>query len=261
MRTEGLDPARSPAHLPATVIEFRGTSLPVRDDITRAHERAWARLACAGSWWTGEERVAIAAEARAAEDCAFCSEAKAALSPFSVEGEHTSVTQLPAPAIDAVHRVVRDSSRLTKSWVEKLASDGLTDAQYVELVGVVVTVMSIDGVCRGLGAALHPLPRPVPGEPKRVRPAPLEEGVAFVPMLTKALGDNADIFPGPIAPNVLRALSLVPDEVRQLRELGAAHYLPDKLVPAAGHAPGRALERSQIELVASRVSALNECFY
>jgi hypothetical protein len=40
----------------------------VREDLAAAHDRAWARLARAGTWWTGAERVAIAAEARRAEE-------------------------------------------------------------------------------------------------------------------------------------------------------------------------------------------------
>jgi hypothetical protein len=62
------------------------------------------------------------------------------------------------------------------------------------------------------------------------------------------------------AGNVLKALSLVPDALRQLQELSAAHYLP---LQEMMHFDTklRALSRAQIELVAGRVSALNECFY
>ena len=61
-------------------------------------------------------------------------------------------------------------------------------------------------------------------------------------------------------PNVLRALSLVPDAVRQLQELSEVHYLPmaDVVDPRA-RIPS--LSRPQMELLAGRVSALNECFY
>jgi hypothetical protein len=38
----------------------------VRPEVALAHRAAWDAIACAGSWWTGEERVAIAAQARAA---------------------------------------------------------------------------------------------------------------------------------------------------------------------------------------------------
>jgi|GEM_PF-1302685 len=56
-------------------------------------------------------------------------------------------------------------------------------------------------------------------------------------------------------------LSLAPDEVRTLKEMSAAHYLPLPLVRQAGNNGNRSITRSQIELVAGRVSALNECYY
>jgi hypothetical protein len=75
-----------------------------------------------------------------------------------------------------------------------------------------------------------------------------------------ATGPEADLYPRvPKVPNVVRALSLVPDEVRGLLDLSAAHYLsPAQMMDLSA---GRALDRLQIELLAGRVSALNECFY
>jgi hypothetical protein len=45
---------------------FPGSDLPVRSDLTKAHEEAWASIAGPGTWLDGERRVAIAAEARRA---------------------------------------------------------------------------------------------------------------------------------------------------------------------------------------------------
>ena len=61
--------------------------------------------------------------------------------------------------------------------------------------------------------------------------------------------------------NVIRAMSLVPDEVRTLNDLGAAHYMENRMVRDVSQSPARALDRAQIELIAARVSALNECFF
>ena len=60
--------------------------IPVRDDIPAAHRKTWERIASPGCWWTGAERVAIAAEVRAARDCALCDERKKALSPYGYSG-------------------------------------------------------------------------------------------------------------------------------------------------------------------------------
>jgi hypothetical protein len=86
-------------------------------------------------------------------------------------------------------------------------------------------------------------------------------GSAWVPWLAPDSAEARTLFEGrPRVPNVARALSLVPGEVRQLKELSEAHYLriDDVIDPRARM---RELSRPQMELVAGRVSALNECFY
>ena len=245
---------------------YADCAFPVRSDIPTAHRWAWSRLSSPGTWWRGEQRVAIADEVRAADRCKFCSERRDALSPAAVEGIHDSGQQsrcLPDAAVDAVHRITTDAGRLTRSFVAALAEQGVSDAAYVELVGVVVTVLSIDRFHRGIGAGLEALPAPEPGEPSRYRPPGAKPSAAFVPMISGrgAVGAEADLYHGlPSAPNVLAALSLVPDEVRQLHDLSSAHYLPTREIMRFDTRL-RAISRSQIELLAGRVSALNECFY
>ena len=79
----------------------------------------------------------------------------------------------------------------------------------------------------------------------------------------KSSGEDADLFPGPgPAPNVIRAMSLVPDAGRWLKELSAAHYLSMEAGEMLDFVNGKGpLDRSQTELIAGRVSAVNECFY
>jgi hypothetical protein len=233
----------------------------VRGDLPEAHQRAWDRLARAGTWWTGAERVAIAVEVRNAARCNACRERKQALSPAAVTAGHDAASALPASALDAVHRIASDPARLTRAWFARTREDGLDEGAYVELVGVVVTVISIDSFCRGLGVPLHPLPEPMTGEPSRYRPeAAVLEGawVATIPA-SGARGAESDLWSPGRTGNVIRALSLVPDEVRTLSDLGAAHYLPfDRMMDLRA---ARAIDRMQMELLAARVSALRECFY
>ena len=123
-------------------------------------------------------------------------------------------------------------------------------------------MVSIDAFHTGLGLPLEPLPAPTSGEPSGYRPASAVGGMGWVPMIPtgKAKGAEADLYAGQAA-NVICAMSLVPDAVRTLQSLSAAQYVPMDQVINVTYSDGRALDRSQIELVAGRISALNECFY
>ena len=244
-------------------ISYDDPSFPVRADLVAAQGRAWHRVAAPGTWWTGEERIEIAAETRHATACGLCCARKAALSPNSVQGEHESLGQLPAPVIDLIHRVRTDPGRLSRRWFDELAVAGLADTHYVEALAVVVTVTSIDFFCRALGVPVHPLPTPLPGKPTCHRPPEALPEEAWVPMIAhaNAQGPEADLYGHNRYPNVGRALSLVPEEVRGLVDLMTAQYIPVYRVRDASYEPERAITRAQMELLAGRVSALNECFY
>jgi hypothetical protein len=194
---------------------------PIRADLAEAYRWAWAHIAASGTWLSGAERVAVAEETRRARRCGLCRERKAALSPFAVDGEHDHSGALPAPMIDAVHRVTTDASRLSRAWYSSLLADGLSAEQYVEAVWV--PVMDVRKASREQRALLGT----PPGVPK--------------------------------VPNVIRALSLVPEQVNAWVQVANAQYLsPDKML---GFETGRAIDRAQMELVAGRTSSLNECFY
>jgi hypothetical protein len=243
--------------------DYTSTDLPIPDRITDAHRRAWDRLARPGLWWTGLQRVAIAAEVRAAEDCQLCADRKDALSAPSIRGDHTAASDLPAPAIEAIHKIVTDPGRLSREWLTSLLGDELTDAAYVELVGLLTTTISVDDINRGLGLPLEPLPTPEPGDPERRRPTGATDEGSWLPTVPPDRLDpeDAQMYGGaPGAANVIRALSLVPPAVAQLADLHGAHYLSYEEMRLA-EGLDRTLTRPQLELVAARVSAVNECFY
>ena len=241
---------------------YPDTPVPVRADLAAAQEREWARLSQPGTWWDGRERVSIAAEVRLARNCAFCAERKAALSPYAVQGEHDSEGILPPAAVEVIHRVTTDPQRLSRTFYDKAIESGLTPEQYVELISITVLTVSVDAFCRALGMDLLPLPAPQPGEPTRRKANGKLFYGAFVPLLAKPAGPDADLYqdvPLPVAPNIVRSLSLVPDEARGLQKLAQAEYLTfDDLVDFTAQ---RSLDRRQTELIATRISALNECFY
>lgn len=231
----------------------------IRVDLAEAYRRAWAHIAEPGTWLTGAERVAVANETRRARGCTLCRERKAALSPASIDGEHDHAGALAAPMVDEIHRVTTDAARLTSSWYHSLLDRGLSAEAYVEALGVAVLVISIDRFQHAMGLPLEPLPSAVPGEPTQVRPEGVVEGEAWVPMQSSRRVAAAAGLPGGVAPFVIRALSLVPAELRAWQDLSAAQYLGESQMLAFN--TSRAIDRSQMELVAGRVSALNECFY
>lgn len=249
----------------APAIDHRNTGIAVRDDIIASQTRAWQSLGAPGTWWTGAERVAIAREVRAARRCAACAERKAAVSPYAVSGAHTTATDLPPAAIDAVHRIATDPGRLSRRWAGEVMAAGFRDAQLVELASVVCTVMLIDGFARAIGGDPTPLPAPVAGEPSRRRPAEAVDEGYFVPTIPYSVGSRPEVAlyePNAFMPNVGRGLSLVPDAVRSARDLMLAHYMKYEQVATDWEPPrDRPITRSQMELVASRTSAKNDCFY
>jgi hypothetical protein len=254
-----------PIILQSVLADMEQCEVPVRDELSEAHALVLTRFARSGEWWTGAERIAIAAQSRTVYECSFCKERKEALSPYAVTGRHKIDAAfdgvLPDEMIDILHLAMTDPTRMTASAIEQLSSAGLTDAHYVEALGIGVALRSIDQACRGLGVPLHQLPAPVQGEPSRVRPEVEPASDAFVAMMPPRqpappnddLWDENSIFYG------LRAMSLVPDAVRDLRTLSAAQYLP--LDKALDFSYGRTLGREQLELLAGRVSAINDCFY
>ena len=143
-----------------TEISYQQLAWPVRDEVTQAHQRSWRRLARPGSWLTGAERLAVAAEARHALDCPLCQRRKDALSPRIVEGEHDSLGALSAAEVEQIHHIRTDPGRLTRDWYEGLRQAGIGEERYVETVGVIANTVAIDTFCKGLG--LPPWPLPVP---------------------------------------------------------------------------------------------------
>lgn len=250
------------ANLAADLIDYQSATVSVREDLVAAQRRAWNRLAAPGTCWDGATRVAIAAETRQALSCRYCADRKDALSPYAIEGTHESVTDLPPVLVDVIHRVRTDASRLTERFYQDAVAGGLTDAEYVEAIGVLATVIAIDSFADALGVARPPLPEPQAGDPSGHRPVGAKSGLAWVPTvapedLTEA---EAGIYDSMAAMNIHRALSLVPAEVVGFFDLDAVCYLPDAVLRDFG-TEYRDLTHAQIEFLAARVSAINQCVY
>jgi len=244
-------------------IDYRGATVPVRDDLVRCHARGLERLRAPGTWWSGRERLLIAAEVRRAWGCGFCARRRDALTPTALTGRHDTTGDLPSRVVDAIHRVTTDPGRLTRQWLDSVLTRDLSAEQWVEVVAVVATTINLDVFARAVGVAPPALPAPVAGEPTRQRPAVARDHGWWVPVIdpADATGSYADLYPGPAFPHVQRSLTLVPAEARAAAELMTVQYMPFGRVPLPGDDGQRALSRAQMELLAARVSLLNRCFY
>jgi len=190
--------------------------------------REWARLASAGTWWTGEERISIAAEARAATRDA---------APSGI---------LSAAATEAARRVAVEAATIRSVDVERWADRGLDGYAYVELVGIVSRLMAIDVASFGLGLDERPLPDALAGEPTRRKPDGAEVTTGWVPTVGPA--------------NAPACMTAVPPEVDAMFDVHGVLYLSleqmgDLEIERNG------IHRTQMELAAGRTSWLNECFY
>ena len=116
---------------------------------------------------------------------------------------------------------------------------------YVELVGVVSRLSAVDTFHLALGIPLEPLPEPEPGEPSQMEEPLARHGAAWVPMVGGA--------------SITQALSLVDAESTAQEDLHGPLYLTYEEMAELDFVRG--LNRAQMELVAARTSAINECFY
>jgi len=248
------------------VIDWGNATEGLRDDLGNTVESVWRTLGSAGTWWSGADRLAIVAEIRHARSCQHCAECKESLSPFGVEGTHDVLANTPATVIDLIHRVVNDPARLTSRWFEETLGRDVLETEYVETVGIIACVTAIDYFRTGLGLELLPLPDVQPGEPSRVEPEDAARKIAWVRTVSpRSATGELERFWFPTGergyvPRIFQAASLVPQAMIEFGLLSEAMYLPRDRVASLEGGRGN-LSRDQIELIAARSSALNECFY
>jgi hypothetical protein len=236
----------------------------MRSELSEAVARGWQAVGDCGVWWTGEERVTIAREARAARDCPLCRLRKAAAIPQAVPGAHAAATALSTPALEAVHRIVSDPGRLSEAWFRRTIEAGLAEEAYVELLGVVAVTTAVDTFDRALGAPPRALPPAGLDKPSRRRPTGAKPGLGWMPMLAPedVTADDPPLYTsgGRSGGNIHRALSLVPEAMMQFWDLFEPMYLHQSQMRDFGR-EYRAITHAQIEMTAARVAVRNQCVY
>lgn len=208
-------------------MSLSSAELDVSPGLAESLAPTWQLLGSPGATWTGAERVSMIAEARSARSGA---EPTGDLDPLTTR---------------AVRTVASRPAEIRRGWVSDLVKDGLDHARYVELVGVVSRAVAIDTLLEALALEVEPLPEPLGGDPSDDIDGRARLGKAWVPMVGGA--------------SITQALSLVPAENAELERLHGRLYLTfEEMSDPAIH---KGLSRPQMELVAARTSAHNECFY
>lgn len=236
-----------------TVADPVGTTLAtadlaIRPDLVDAYRTTWRHLASPGSWWDGEQRLAlarVAADAYADDD-----PLPPWVAPSTVAGAQPDGLPVPDAAADVAYRVARHAGTITEDWYRGMLDRGLTPLQYVEIVGIVVAVVPVLAFCRGIGVDPPAWPRPEPGGPTGDQPEIVEGSANWV------FVDAA--FAG--LPGVAQALTAVPGEFANLAATHGPQYMPFEAMGDMTWTRGP-LDRRQIEYVAARLSVLRECFY
>ena len=236
---------------------YPDSAYPVSADLAAAHASQLDQLGLAGTWGTGAQRLAIAAAARRAGYDAGILEEPA-------DDDSAADLALPQFIRRIVERLAVSPKDVDQAFYDQALEDGLSDAEYVEIVGIVSRITDIDVFARGIGVALRPLPSARPGEPSRGRPTEAVLELAWAPTIPNGPDGGelgAALYGGKPKPYILRALSLVPDELRAHIELEGLQYTQLDRIFEFDFQYHEGLTRPQVEVVAGRISALNECFF
>lgn len=197
--------------------------LPVPAEMDSVIDEQWTALGKPGTWLDGSERLEVARLAR-----------RARATPPPTE---------PTARDDATMSVAGAAASISAPMVDGWEAGGLDRATYVEVVGVVSRVVAIDTFERGVGRSTRTLPDAEPGEPSRRSVEGVRRRAGWVPTR------------GSIGPPT--ALDSVRAEADAQERLHGALYL--SYSDMADLEAERWLSRPQMELIAARVSFLNEC--
>lgn len=210
------------------MFEFVGSPVPVRQDLRDTYIEMWRHFAQPGPTLTGRQRVGLAAYVRAARS-----------------GDTPAWVDLPATLLHLATTLFGDPAGVDGPMVRQAATDA-GDPMVVEVIGLVSMLAAVDGAHRGLTAELEPLPSAMDGEPTGVIAEGLKPRRTHVPMPAGAI---------PVA------LDLVPEVGRAYRDSFGPQYMLETDMQFQDFERSPGLNRAQIEVISSRTSLHNKCFY
>lgn len=236
---------------------YADSKYPVGEEIDAAHAAQFENFAKAGTWGTAAQRLAVISEARQAGVDAGILEAPE-------NGGATPDFELPQAVRDVIHTLAVDCPNFDMGTYQAARDAGLSNPEFAELVAMVSFIVNLDVFARGIGVPLRPFAEPQAGAPSREVPAEAVQEKAFLPTIPNLpdCGDfGKELYHGHFKPYIMRGLSIVPSEYRAHVALEEAQYNPLPKVPVVEYCHHEGLTRPQVEIVAGRVSAINDCFY
>lgn len=206
------------------MFEFVGSPVSVRPDLKYSYVNTWNHFARPGTALTGAQRVGLLHAVRdTGGDAAWF-----------------------GPAIAQLAQTLYSDPAAMNGAIVAAAVEEAGDPATVEVIGLVSMLAAIDGTHRALGAELEPLPEPQPGEPS----GRVAEGL-------KRRRTHIPVPPGPI-PFVL---DLLPEEGAAFQAMFGPQYMTGWEMALDNFFRSPGLNRAQMEIVSSRTSMHNECFY
>ncbi len=214
----------------------------VPDEVIQSFEIVWQNLGKPGAWWTGQQRIQIAQEVRNSSQPTLVERVND-LSKYS----HQETESLSPYVRAVVRKITYESSTIDRDAYDRIV-DVLGQDRYAELAAIVTQVVPVFTLADILGYPREKLPNAHDGAPTKERPEDLVNDVAFLPTFSpRGL------------PHVAVSLSLAQaDNARRMLLVRSMYSGTNFGEMVWEH---RSLSRQQIELVAARTSAINECFY
>ena len=160
---------------------YADSEYPVRTEIDETHAAQLDHLADPGTWGNAALRLAVAREIREA-----CYEA-------GVQEKHggagpESDVELPGAAREMIRHLAVSPQDFDQQSYESARSGGLSDEEYVEIVGIVSRLTCMDVFARGVGVPLRPVPAAREGKASGARPGVAKKELAWVPTVPQPPG-------------------------------------------------------------------------
>ena len=226
--TGDTDSAGATHRYSGSVFDFAGAPVQIRDDLSAAFRAEWSHLAAPGSTLSSDERIAVAAASRR-----------------SVDTDEGPPLSLDSSVIDLAATLMADPGTVDETLVRSTA-ESVGDPTTVEVIGIVSRLSAVDGFHQALSIPLEPLPDPVDGDPTGDVTPDLKRRRTHVPMPH-----------GPIPVS----LDLTPSEGLAMESLAGPQYMTYADMAHSDFARSPGLNRAQMELISSRTSHRNACFY